>query len=198
MASVNDVLGSTTTTSYYDPMENVNVPMIPNEKYRAFIIECKSQEVMVRNKFKAKVFNYKLEIADENNELTYHVNGKDINGGVFSGKTFKGAGIFHFLTPSEGDTFTANPGGNEKYMEFCEAIGIKCPEIEIEVEGQKRMVKTLPNLESSDLLGKPILATLVENSFVNKEGKKVTFFQAKSVETWATEARDLADEDLPF
>ena len=199
MASVNDVLTTTQATSYYDPQENVNVPIIPNEKYRAFIIECKSQEVTVRKKYKAKVFNYKLEVAEENSDLTYtSSDGKTVNGGVFSGKTFKGAGIFHFLTPSDGDDFEANPGGNERYMEFCEAIGIEYPEVEIEVEGKKRMVKTLPELETNDLLGKPILATLVESSFVNKENKKVTYFQARSVELWETEARDLQDEDLPF
>jgi len=199
MASVNDVLSSTQSVSYYDPQENVNVPMIPNEKYRAFIIECKSQEVTVRKKYKAKVFNYKLEVAEENSDLTYKSSdGKTVNGGVFTGKTFKGAGIFHFLTPSDGDDFEANPGGNERYMEFCEAIGIECPEVEIEVEGKKRMVKTLPELSTDDLLGKPILATLVESSFVNKENKKVTYFQARSVELWETEARDLQDEDLPF
>ena len=198
MASVNDVLSATPTTSYYDPQENVNVPMIPNEQYRAFIIECKAQEVTVRKKYKAKVFNYKLEIADENSELSYISNGKEVKGGAFSGKAFKGAGIFHFLSPSDGDDFEANPGGNERYMEFCEAIGIQCPEVEIDVDGKKRMVKTLPELSTDDFLGKPILATLVESSFVNKENKKVTYFQAKSVERWETEARDLQDEDLPF
>ena len=199
MASVNDVLSSNQSVSYYDPMENINVPTIANEKYRAFIIECKSQEVTVRKKYKAKVFNYKLEVAEENSDLTYTSSeGKEVNGGVFTGKTFKGAGIFHFLTPSDGDDFEANPGGNERYMEFCEALGIECPEIEIEVEGKKRMVKTLPELSTDDLLGKPILAKLVENSFVNKENKKVNYFQAKSVERWDVEPRDLADEDLPF
>ena len=199
MASVNDVLSSTNSVSYYDPMENINVPTIANEKYRAFIIECKSQEVTVRKKYKAKVFNYKLEVAEENSDLTYtSSDGKEVNGGIFTGKTFKGAGIFHFLTPSDGDDFEANPGGNERYMEFCEALGIECPEIEIEGEGKKRMVKTLPELNTDDLLGKPILAKLVENSFVNKENKKVNYFQAKSVERWDVEPRDLADEDLPF
>ncbi len=199
MASVNDVLSPTQTTSYYDPQENVNVALIPDEKYRAFIVECKSQEVKVKGKYKAKVFNYKLEVAEENSELTYtSSDGKSVKGGVFTGKLVKGAGIFHFLTPSDDDDFQANPGGNERYMQFCEAIGIECPEIEIEVDGKKRMVKTLPELDTSDLLGKPILALLSENSFVNKENKKVNYFQAKSVEQWDVDARDLQDEDLPF
>ena len=94
MASMNEVLGGTSVQSYYDPKEDVNVPIIPKQLYRTYITNCRIATVDVRKKYKAKVYNCKAEIADENSELTYRDENKgvDINGGVFSGKSLNVSG----------------------------------------------------------------------------------------------------------
>ena len=201
MASANEVLGSESVQSYYDPKEDVNIPIIPKQLYRTHITSCRIAEVSVRKKYKAMVYNCKVKIADENKELTYRDEDKgvDVNGGAFSGKSVKVSGIFFFLRPSDEDTFKDNSGGNEEYLKFCEAIGVECPEIEIKVDGEKRMVKTLPELNEQDIVGKPLLAHIDQSSFVNKEGKKVDYFEVKAFEEWeGATARDFDEEDLPF
>lgn len=208
MSTMTEVAEATTTTvNYYDPSEDKRPTRLASGVYPAHIIECESKtlEKKVKGKYKAMVFNYKIEVHSEASSRTYQIEDidgsmKDVSGSDYIGRKIKSGGIFFFLTPDVGDDFKANPGGNKKYMDTALALGVDCPEIEVEVDGEKRMVKTLPNLTKSDFLGKPVLANVDRGkSYVNKAGTEVFPFEVKSIDKWETgEVRDVELEELPF
>ena len=200
MSSILDAMDKSNVTHYYDPSQNKNVSLVAKQLYPSHITECKVAEVSVRKKYKAKVFNFFVEIAKEVKSLTFaDASGKEVKGDSFAGRRVKGGGVFFFLNPSEGDDFEANPGGNDKYLHFCESIGIECPEVEVEIDGEKRMVKTLPELEASDIIGKPMMSYIDLAPWKDKEGNQRSSMNVKNFDKWSNgETRDLEMEDLPF
>ena len=200
MSSVLDAMGKSDTVHYYDPSQNKNVKLVAKQLYPSHITECKVAEVSVRKKYKAKVFNFFIEIADAVKDLTFKdANGKELKGDSFVGRRVKGGGVFFFLNPSDGDDFESNPGGNDKYLHFCESLGIECPEVEVDIDGEKRMVKTLPELESSDIIGKPLMSYIDLAPWKDKEGNQRSSMNVKNFDKWSDgDTRDIALEDLPF
>ena len=70
-------------------------------------------------------------------------------------------------------------------MKFCETIGIECPTHKKVVDGQEIEVKALPNLTTSDMLGKPVTAFVAKGRpFKNKDGETKTYFDCKFVKPW--------------
>ena len=190
MSSILDAMDKSDTHHYYDPSQNKNVNLVAKQLYPSHITECKIAEVSVRKKYKAKVFNFYVEIADAVKELTFTTD---------KGNQVKGGGVFFFLNPSDGDDFEANPGGNDKYLHFCESIGIECPEVEVEIDGEKRMVKTLPELQESDIIGKPMMSYIDVAPWKDKDGNQKFSMNVKNFDKWTDgETRDLEMEDLPF
>ena len=200
MSSILDAMEKSDTHHYYDPSQNKNVSLVAKQLYPSHITECKVAEVAVRKKYKAKVFNFYVEIADAVKELTFTNNsGKEIKGTSFAGRRVKGGGVFFFLNPTDGDDFEANPGGNDKYLHFCESIGIECPEVEVDIDGEKRMVKTLPELQVDDLIGKPLMSYIDVAPWKDKEGNQKFSMNVKNFDKWTEgDSRDMAMEDLPF
>ena len=200
MSSVLDAMEKSDTVHYYDPSQNKNVKLVAKQLYPSHITECKVAEVSVRKKYKAKVFNFFIEIADAVKDLTFKdANGKEFKGDSFVGRRVKGGGVFFFLNPSDGDDFESNPGGNDKYLHFCESLGIECPEVEVDIDGEKRMVKTLPELESSDIIGKPLMSYIDLAPWKDKEGNQRSSMNVKNFDKWSDgDTRDIALEDLPF
>ena len=99
MSSVLDAMAKSDTVHYYDPSQNKNVKLVAKQLYPSHITECKVAEVSVRKKYKAKVFNFFVEIADAVKDLTFKdVNGKEVKGDSFAGRRVKGGGVFFFLT----------------------------------------------------------------------------------------------------
>ena len=200
MSSILDAMGKSDAVHYYDPSQNKNMKLVAKQLYPSHITECKVAEVSVRKKYKAKVFNFFVEIADAVKDLTFK-NGddKEISGESFAGRRVKGGGVFFFLNPTDTDTFEANPGGNDKYLHFCESLGIECPEIEVDIDGEKRMVKTLPELEASDVIGKPLMSYIDSAPWKDKEGNSRSSMNVKNFDKWSDgDTRDIALEDLPF
>ena len=63
------------------------------------------------------------------------------------------------------------------------------------------MVKSLPMLEESDLLGKPVIAVVGEgDKYTNKNGKEVTPKEVKFVKAWKDgHIKEItSDADIPF
>ena len=156
----------------------------------------------MKKKYKAKVYNITLEIADSIKNESFDTKDGTVLGTSFVGRNLYSTGIFFFLTPSNGDTFEANPGGNERYLKFCEALGVESPIInmDVEVDGkvEKREVKALPVLEESDLIGKSILAFVDYAKYTDKEGNKRQSLKAKLFESCDLDARDFEVDELPF
>ena len=198
MANVLDTL-DTDRVHYYDPKQDKTAKLIEKTLYLGHVKTCTVREVAVKGKYRAKVFNYSVELAKENDKETFHTsNGTAVDGGAFVGREVWGTGVFFFLNPSEGDDFEANNGGNEVYLKFCEGLGIECPTTEIEVDGETRSVLTLPDLEPTDAIGKPVKAYVDYAKVRDKDGSYNPRLRVKSVVAWTDGEVKEVDVDLPF
>lgn len=203
MASVNEMIKS--GFNFYDPSQNVgNIVPEPKQFYKAHITDVKVMEVNVKKKYKAKVYNFSVELA-ENKDRTYSCVDKDtgerksVDGSCFKGKKYKATGVFQFLNPQPGDTFEANSGGNDKYLHMCSALGATQEKVLVEIDGEEREVVRFPDLDEYDLKGKPIDVFLNYHVWKNREGESVKSLMVKSFKDWSDgEIRDLEEEDLPF
>ena len=201
MATVNDVIDKSDTIQFFNPGESNRKKIIPKQVYYSYIKEVSIKEVPVKSRYRAKVFNLTLELAAENKKVTFFDNGVEVNGGIYEGREIRTKGIFLFLNPSNGDDWESNNGANESYLRFCENIGVECPEVEVELDGEKTKVKQFPILDASDLIGKPIRAYIVEESWRDKSGQSRTSVKAVGFEKWEAPLRDdLKDkhDDIPF
>ena len=199
MASVTETnIGDTTHMHYYDPKENTRVSLIPKQMYPMHAKKIRTGEVNVKGKYKAKVYNIMYEIATECSQHKYTTENGEINGSSFVGKEIYATGIFMFLNPKAGDSFESNNGANERYLRFCETINVECPEIEVEIEGEKRMVKQFPELTDSEIKGKPILGFIDTVEYI-KDGETRISFKVKDFTAWTEgKVKDFDLADLPF
>ena len=188
---------------YFDPADSPE-PFVAKQLYPAHIKDVVSREVMVKNKYKARVYDLTCEIASECSDNEYVKkdevgNDVTVSGVKFVGKEFKSKGIFMFLTPKEGDKFHSNNGANENYLTFCESIGVEMKDIEIEVDGEKRTVKQFPVLNKDNLMGKPVMAYIDTEEWKTKDGEKRTSFKAKWFNKWEEgQEKDYISDDIPF
>ena len=156
-------------------------------------------EVRVKNKYKAKVYNIIFELAEECSDHTYNTDKGEINGSPFVGKEIRGSGVFMFLNPQPGDDFESNNGANEKYLRFCELLKIDCPEIEVDYNGEKRMVKQFPELKEDDIIGKPVMGYIDTEEYINKDGENRTAYKVKDFNPWTNgKFKDYELNALPF
>lgn len=160
---------------------------------------------------KARVWNFSILVDDANKEMQYQHTDRDghqhtIQGDTYIGKKLIADGVFNFLDPQEGDDFKANPSGNERYMRFCETLGIKPKEEIRTLDGKDITVKLLPTLEEKDLLGKPVIAVQALSKcqpWTDKKGNTHTQgWRVKFCKTWEKgTVKDMSfdpKEDLPF
>ena len=85
-------------------------------------------------------------------------------------------------------------------MDTVLALGVDCPEIEVDVGGEKKMVKSLPHLDTSDFLGIPVLATVgLGKPWKGTDGVDRQSFEVKSIDEWKQGVKlDVELEELPF
>ena len=199
MSSVSEInIGDKSHMNYYDPKENARVSLIPKQLYPMHVKKVTTREVRVKGKYKAKVYNIIYQIAEECSKHKYDTESGEINGSAFVGKEIYSAGIFMFLNPKPGDDFEANNGANERYLRFCETIKADCPEVEVEIDGEKRMVKQFPDLKESEIVGKAILGFIDIEEYI-KDGETRKSFKVKDFTAWADgKVKDFAVADLPF
>ena len=199
MASVNEInIGDTNHMHYYDPKENNRVSLIPKQLYPMHAMSLGTREVDVKGKYKAKVYNIIYEIAEDCSKHKYMTDSGEINGSAFAGKEVYAIGIFMFLNPKPGDSFEANNGANEKYLRFCETIRVECPEAEVVVDGEKRMVKQFPELQENEIIGKPILGFIDTVEYI-KDGETRISYKVKDFAPWTDgKVKDYELDNLPF
>mgnify|MGYP003143122272 FL=1 len=155
---------------------------------------------------KARIFNYKVEVAHENATREYTFtdhNGTQhtTSGEPYVGWTVSARGVFRFLEPGEGDTFESNSENNVAYLRFCQALGMTIETTQREVNGKTIDVQVLPTLTEHDINGRPVIAVVGrDKDWVNDEGETMPSFRAKFVKLWK-EGKALATttkHDLPF
>ena len=178
-------------------------------EYLGWVTEVEERIVDVKQTYKAKVFNYKFQIAPENKLLTYHIpqsaeyggGTKEVNGSVYVGKTLKASGIFKFLEPNleKGDPFQSNPQGNRSYSILCKTLGLEVKEEEREVNGEKKKYKILPDIKKEHLEGFPATAVVGPGKpWTNSSGEKRRSWEVKFIKKWEGGTKMEDKTDVPF
>jgi hypothetical protein len=205
VTTIAEVTSTNGMVNYFDPSLEQTNTRLASGVYPANIIKCDKVTRPVKNKYQADIYNFKVKVHDTVATKTYQIEDidgsmKNIGGRDYVGREIRSVGIFFFLTPDLGDGFEAHPGGNRKYMEVVEALGINCPEIEVDVDGGKKMVKSLPHLETSDFLGIPVHATVgLGKPWKGSDGVERRSFEVKSINKWEDGVKiDVELEELPF
>jgi|TARA_Y100000310_G_scaffold137490_1_gene136429 hypothetical protein len=169
---------------------------------RTLVREFKTKEG--RN-VKARIFNYKVHVAQENSarEYTYtDRNGTEhkTSGEPYVGWTVNGRGIFRFLEPKDGDTFESNSENNVAYLRFCQALGLTIETTKRDVNGRTVDVQILPTLTEDDINGRPVIAVVGrDKDWINSDGESMPSWKIKYVKLWK-DGKRLAStaHDLPF
>ena len=205
MSSINEVASSAGVVNYFDPSKEQSKTRLAAGVYPAHIIKCDKATRSVRNKYKADIYNFRIKIDKSVAGRTYQIEDidgkmKQVDGNNYIGREVRSSGIFFFISPDVGDDFEANPGGNRKYMDTVMALGVNCPDVEVDIDGEKKMVKSLPHLDTNDFLGVPVLATIgLGKPWKGTDGVERKSFEVKTIDKWEEgEKVDVELEDLPF
>ena len=152
--------------------------------------------------FKARIFNFKVCVAKENEQNTYtleHIDGspKDVNGKHYVGWTVMADGVFRFVEPTSTDTFDSNAEGNKRYLMFCQSLGMDIKTEERTANGKTVKVQVLPDLDVNKLNGTPVIAVVGSGKeWVNDKGEKMPSWRCKFTKKWESGTR--INDDLPF
>ena len=150
---------------------------------------------------KAKIFNFKVQVSEENKVNSYEdpFGGGFIPGEKFAGREIKARGMFKFIEAGENDSHESHSEGNTKYMRFCEEFGFEVKALIQEIDGKQVKVKSLPNIKAEDLNGIPVNAVVDLGSAWVKDGKERRVHEVKFVKTWADGKKlTLNPENVPF
>ena len=163
MADINDMFDEAVNEiSEFIPLEKDNkFKRVEPGEYKCRVIECNSRIVDVRNQWKARVYNYSVEVVRPNHD---HI-----------GKKFKGYGIFKFLEPTEKDEFESNASQNWRYANFCKALGVECKVVKrkMEIKGKSKEVevKQLPVLDEKAIVDKLVIAVVGKGKPYENKGR---------------------------
>ena len=187
------------------PRKGDRAPLVAGD-YLGHIVQVNSKVVdVLKGKYKARVYDYFVEVAPENkiNKYTYtrYDDDKvvDTDGSAYVGYKFKGS-IFKYLEPGKDDKFESRSEFNKYYMWFCEACGIECPTITTKIDGEEMEVKSLPEINMESLVGTPVQAVIGKGkTWTDSDGKERTPWVVKFVRNWKDgQKREMTDDDIPF
>ena len=156
--------------------------------------------------FKARIFNFKVKVAPENEKNTYKIEDidgstKEIDGSHYIDWTIMADGVFRFLEPTDDDHFISNAEGNKRYLMFCQSLGMDIKTEERTVNGKTLRVQILPNINADDLNGTPVIAVVARGKdWVNDQGETMPSWRCKFTKRWesGTKMMDHKTDDLPF
>ena len=190
MSSVDNILDSK-SEAYYDPAADFSGVM-PEGSYKAYATELTVKEnLVIKNKYLADVYEVTFEVAKENSDNTYERDGKEVSGKVFVGKNVKSKGFFRFKKPdpSTYPGLEENSGSNKSYKELVESFSVS-----LEEDSEGRFF--LPSVDESDIAGMPVLIDVYHSKWVDNEGKDRTTPRVGAIYTW--DGQKKKEEDLPF
>ena len=207
MADVNDMFNDITKEqSYYKAGAKKEVTQFAKGEYLCHIVAVKSKIVDVQNKYKARVYSYTVEVANENKDMDFtiiDIDGKPkaVKGDGYVGKKFFGT-LWRFLEPTDKDTFESNSTGNTNYLRFCETIGVKCPKETKTIGGEDIEVQILPSLSEDDFLGQPVTSVVdLGKPWTDKEGKRRQYWECKFCKKWESGKKKTisgGSNEIPF
>ena len=179
-------------------------PLVQGE-YLGHIVQVNSKVVDVKGgEFKARVYDYFVEVAPENKGNEYTYKKYDTNdtvtcdGSSYVGYKFKGS-TFKYLEPGKGDTFKARTEFNKYYLWFCEACGIECKSVVTEIDGKDVEVKELPVIDMQALVGTPVSAVVGKGkTWTDSDGNERTPWVCKFVRPWKDGKKKEMDDEIPF
>ena len=152
--------------------------------------------------FKARIFNFKVNVAPENVRQTYTLtDGKEVTGEHYVDWTVVADGVFRFLEPTGDDKFESNAEGNKRYLRFCESLGMEIPTEDRTINGKTVKVQVLPNIKEDDLHGTPVVAVVGRgDDWVTDTGETRPSWRAKFTKRWEDGKRlaTTTTNDLPF
>ena len=211
MPTVQEALNHEEVTTFVGSTETTTTTRqgLVEGEYLGHITNARSIVRPVLGKFKARIYNFDIIVADENTNLKYQhedIDGKhiEITGEQFVGKKLIAKGVFKFLDPQEGDDFEGNSAENQKYFRFCETLGVTPNDTTQMIDGKETTVKMLPVLTEDDMVGRPVTAVLrkVKDEWTNNKGEKMHYsWRVSYVKPW-TEGKlremKVNKDDLPF
>ena len=212
MAKVTDDLfdKAVNETSFAIPTEGKSkssgskTPLVQGE-YLGHIVQVNSKVVDVKGgEFKARVYDYFVEVAPENKDNEYTYKKYDTNetvtcdGSSYVGYKFKGS-TFKYLEPGKGDTFKSRTEFNKYYLWFCEACNIECKTITTEIDGKDVEVKELPIINMEELVGTPVSAVVGKGkTWTDSDGNERTPWVSKFVRPLKDGVKKEMDNVIPF
>jgi len=174
--------------SFYDPTEDKPNVITPEGEYYAHVKDVTMKEdVVVRGKYLADIYNVIFKLAPENSDKEFN----GIGGNAFVGKEIRSKGFFRFKTP-DSPNLEPNAGGNGGYKVMIEALGLKIEEKEVD----GKTMYALPSVNPADVEGLPAIIKIVHETWKNRDGEDMTSPKAVGIFKWANGKRD--DSDLPF
>lgn len=192
--------------SYYDPAKNPMAP-IAEGVYPAHIIGCSiDRNRVIKSDTLADIYNPIYRIAEAAADRTYYLTDADgaeteVSGEKFVGREVKGSGIFRFKNPAGDSRFRGlkdNTGGNFRYMEFTEFIGVE-PEKQM-VDGKAKF--RLRTLTEDDLIGKPLHISVFRSTWISKKaaslGQEFSAIKAVAQGPWTEGLESVPEEEIPF
>ena len=208
MADVNDMFNDITKEqSFYKATEKKDITPFAKGEYLGHITKVESKVLDVQGKYKARLYTYTVEVAEENKskDFTYvDINGdsKATKGHVYVGKKFLGK-LWRFLEPTEKDTFESNSTGNTSYLKFCETINTDCPIEKRNIGGEDVEVQILPNLSPEDFLGQPVTAVVdLGRPWTDKDANNRQYWDCKFCKKWDSGKKNTITgekkNDIPF
>ena len=155
---------------------------------------------------KARIFNFKVNVAPENAHNKYTITTKDNGTKEVSGEHYidwsvVADGVFRFLEPTDRDDFESNAEGNKRYLMFCQSLGIDIKTEERTVNGKTIKVQVLPDLDVDKLNGTPVVAVVGRGQdWVNDKGETMPSWRCKFTKRWESGKRlaGTTTNDLPF
>ena len=130
-------------------------------------------------------------VAEENVDMEYlDDKGNDVTGAAFVGRDFRSKGFFRFKKPNkkEHPNLSENMGSNRSYMELINSFGLTMEE----VDGKF----FLPELDSSDIEGLPVVAKVYHEKWNTSDGEEKTTAKASMIFSWEDGVKK--EDELPF
>ena len=213
---MSDIMETLKDEALYMPSENTEkkeeyVPKVAGE-YLGHITDARTitrEFTKDGRTLKARIFNFKVHVHDDNKNNTYKVetidgSTKDVDGSHYVGWTVMADGVFRFLEPTSADTFKSNAEGNKRYLMFCQSLGMEVATEERTVNGKTVKVQVLPDIDEKMLNGTPVIAVVGRGQdWVNDEGETRPSWRCKFTKRWESGTRletttTKGNNDLPF
>lgn len=192
MTDVIDILDDTKSTdAWYDPKKDFQ-GLMPEGDYKAHVSSLSvKKNIVVKGKHLSDIYTVSFTIAEDNSDAEFETeNGDKVSGSAFVGREVYSKGFFRFKKPNKAQypQLSESMGSNKSYMELIDSLGVTVEES----EGRYY----LPELDESDVMGKPSIVRVFHDGWTDREGNERTSAKVSMLFEWADGKEK--EEDLPF